>query len=353
MLATTDVFPVVETGDIGTVVTFGFHAPAADSVLLFVNRLTDETDVGASLMEPVGEGWWVLSYRLGSTWRGSYAFVVHPQGEGRPPWEALGDRQVSLRALLDGGVVDPRNPVRVLNRAGSAMSVAQLPDAPAQPWLGSPPWPRPPATLLDGREVWCHRVGTGEELPVVVHLDGEVWLDHHGLPDSLDRAHAAGAVPAHVAVFVSSGSVQDRWRDAGRPDGLAEFVARRAVPWVRDELDVSDRPQDTVVAGQSLGGLTALWVAARHGDVVGRAIAQSASLWLADPAAELAGSAARVRLEVGLQEWVLLPLHRELAARAPSVDLVEFDGGHDYACWRGGLLDAVADLLADRPLRRR
>lgn len=340
--------PIVDVEEDSCVVTFVHDAPRASAVLLFANRLTDESDLGATELERVGrDGPWALSVRMAPTWRASYAFVVH-EGPGAPDWHRA-DGHVSLRALLDRGVPDPGATDQVLNRAGTAMSVLSLPHAPAQPWRGDPFTERPPVHRLGDRDVWVHHVGSGSELPVVVVLDGEVWLDHHGLHGALDRAHEAGAVPAHVAVFVASGSVADRWADVGTPEGVTAFVARRLLPWLHARDDVSRAPDRTVVAGQSLGGLSALWAAALHPDRVGVAVAQSASLWKDDPGPALADAGSRVLLEVGLQEWTLLPLHRRLARDLAStrarVDLTEFDGGHDYACWRGGLIDLIARAL--------
>jgi len=335
--------PVVDREGDTCVVTFVHRAPQARAVLLFANRLTDETSLDATLMERLGpDGPWVLSLRLPPDWRGSYCFVVHT-ADGPPPWE--GATGPVLRALLDRGVPD-EVPDRVLNRAGTPLSVLSLPAAPAQPWLGTPHSPRPPAHSVAGRTVWVHAVGAGADLPLVVVLDGETWLDHHGLPEALDAAHRDGALPAHLAVFVSTGSIAERWTDVGHEGGVTDFVAEQLVPWARERFPVTTRPDRTVVAGQSLGGQSALWAVARHADTVGVAIAQSASLWRGDPADDLLASGARVLLEAGRQEWTLLPLHRELAARVPTVELHEFEGGHDYACWRGGLLDSLVRALA-------
>lgn len=334
--------PVVERGGDACVVTFVHEAPAAREVLLFANRLTDETDLDASRMERLGVGLWALSLRMAPDWRASYCFVPHV-GDGPAPWEAA-EGHAAIRALLDRGVPDTTDD-RVVNRTGTALSVVSLPDAPPQPWRGTPHAGRPPRHEVAGRSVWVHRVGEGEELPVVVVLDGEAWLDHHGLAEALDAAHTDGALPAHLAVFVASGSIADRWQDVGHAGGVTAFVATELLPWVHERFDVTCDPARTVVAGQSLGGLSALWAAARFPSRVGVAVAQSASLWSNDPGDELAASGGRVLLEVGLQEWTLLPLHRDLAARVPQVELLEFNGGHDYACWRGGLLDALVRAL--------
>lgn len=115
-------------------------------------------------------------------------------------------------------------------------------------------------------------------------------------------------------------------------------------------------PHDVVVVGQSLGGYTALRAVLEHPETFGGALAQSPSLWQG----ELTGLARRACgtgdgvvprawIEVGLQEWVLLdPVRRFCAAFAESgaeVERVEYNGGHDWACWRGGVADGLCWLL--------
>jgi enterochelin esterase family protein len=59
----------------------------------------------------------------------------------------------------------------------------------------------------------------------------------------------------------------------------------------------------------------------------------------------------RVYAEVGKQEWVLLPPHRTLAKifKKTEVDCryKEYNGGHDYACWRGGIAEGLRHLTSD------
>lgn len=366
------------------IVTFLWLGNAED-VVLFVNRITDERDLGASLMRRVsGTDLWHLSYRMRSDWRAAYAFVPRHAGQ-EWPW-ADGEDQVAIRAGLDRGFADPRNPLRMGNRVGTVMSVVQMPDAPPQPWLArTDAAPRGQITAHEGpggRRVWVYlSAGAGggaradaaecvrpvdaehaslpqlPQLPLVIVLDGDAWCgiarpaSPHDLPATLDQLVYENQLPACVAIFVDSRDRDRRWAELGEAGDASEWVARELVAWARERWAVAEDPRKIVVAGQSLGAYTALRVALGHPAAVGAALAQSASLWqreLPEPnEAFVRGS--RVYLEVGQQEWVLRDPNRELSARFELAGVqsrfVEYNGGHDYACWRGGIADGLVHLL--------
>ncbi|NMD47444.1 MAG: DUF3327 domain-containing protein, partial [Propionibacterium sp.] len=100
------VSPVIEPDGDGWIVTFLWRDAEADEALLFVNRLTDERDLGRSLMDRLpGTDLWHLAYRMPGDWRASYSFL--PKRPAPPaPWRDLAE-QASLRAALDRGLADP------------------------------------------------------------------------------------------------------------------------------------------------------------------------------------------------------------------------------------------------------
>lgn len=351
------VLPLVEPTDDPALVdvTFCWRDAEAEQVLLFANRLTDETHLADTLLERLpGTDLWHATYRMGADWRASYSFLVRRPGE-RAPWLATtadGADQVALRAALDRGHADPRNPDTCRNRAGVVQSVVSGPLAPAQPWLA----PRPdvtPGTLTElvgpgRRTVWLHEPAGSDParpMPLLVVLDGEVWAGTQSLPTTLDNLLADGEVPPLRAVFVDSGGREARWADLGADGAATEYVARHLVPWVAGKRGVL--PREVGVMGQSLGGLTALRLGLRHPDVVRHVISHSASLWQDDLTSDVAaaGPGVRVHLGHGSQEWVLTDLHHDLARRLRAagieVDAVEHNGGHDYAWWRGAVADGI------------
>jgi enterochelin esterase family protein len=135
-----------------------------------------------------------------------------------------------------------------------------------------------------------------------------------------------------------------------------DYVAAALLPWAEEQRGVL--PGQVAIAGQSLGGLTALRLGLRRPDLVSHVISQSASLWQDDLAEEVAAAAGcslrpRVHLAHGEQEWALAGPHRDLAERlrAGGVPVAEttYNGGHDYAWWRGAIADALVWLWGPAP----
>ncbi len=341
------------------IVTFLYEDDEAEQVLLFANRLTDESALGATLMHRLGpEGPWHASFRMRRTWRASYCFI--PARPGAPaPWISAQDH-VQLRAALDAGVPDPRNGLTCPNRDGRALSVVELADAPVQPYVFAPAdetqlvWHAAP----EEHRVALHRsTGADPQSPVILVFDGEVWA-RHGLIGAVEQAVRAGDLaPVHL-VLLDSGGRQRRWRELDGTEPIHRYIAEALLPWLRAEHGLDPAPARTCAVGQSLGGLASLLCGLLAPRAVGAVVSQSASLWQEAPARALAellerdGAQAladsRFVLEVGDQEWVLTGPHddfaRELRRSPARVEYLRYDGGHDYACWRGSLIPALVRL---------
>ncbi|MER6446526.1 alpha/beta hydrolase-fold protein [Streptomyces venezuelae] len=335
---------------------------------------------GAPASVADGGGGWVTLF----LWRGSAARIGFESWSPDVPlrrwkdtdcWYAEVRMPARLRVTYqflvdDTAYADPFNP----DGAGGDRSVAATPDAPAQPhWPalgGGDVLPVPPARVrwaskrLGGRRtVRIHPAGGGG--PVVLLLDGDDWLYLHPATTAFDSAVAAGEMPPVTLVFLPS---KDREAEFGcRPelweavrDELLPLVAESGVPVDGDRL---------VVAGQSLGGLSAVYAALEFPDLVSRVACQSASLWWtpeavksADPlGGPVGGSVAarlrerpdlsglRIAFDVGEHETRMLPhceLVETLTERAgATVRASRSASGHDRAGWRHALLRDVAWAL--------
>ena len=359
---------------------------AAHSVLLFVNRLTDEKNLADSYMRRLpGTDTWYLTYRMDGDWRASYCFLPAPAA-AQAPW--LQGSQVRLRQALDGGLPDPHNPVTCTNRRGFVQSVVSLPLAPAWP-LGQ--WPvfsdaaagagrgdagrgdadagRLNAGKLDvvadldtlGRQIWVYTpapISRAQSWPVLLVLDGEVWLKRHHLHLALAQLMDAGLIASAYIVFIDSGGTEQRWQELGDSESdFGGYLTGPLLNWLKTHYAISPKPAERVVIGQSLGALTVLRTLVAYPQLIGAGISQSASLWqdvlfselnaLDATQTPLAGT--RAWIEVGSQEWILAPLQpkavHQLCKAGMQVKDMVYNGGHDYACWRINLASALMHLL--------
>ena len=369
---------------------------AAHSVLLFVNRLTDEKNLADSYMRRLpGTDTWYLTYRMDGDWRASYCFLPAPTA-AQAPW--LQGSQVRLRQALDGGLPDPHNPVTCTNRHGFVQSVVSLPLAPAWP-LGE--WPvfaddaadagrfdggglgagrgdasedRDGTGELDagrldvvadldtlGRKIWVYTpalIDRAQSWPVLLVLDGEVWLKRHHLHLALAQLMDAGLIAPAYIVFINSGGTEQRWQELGDSESdFGGYLSGQLLNWLKAHYAISPNPADRVVIGQSLGALTVLRTLVAYPQLIGAGISQSASLWqdvlfselnaLDATQTPLAGT--RAWIEVGSQEWILAPLQPkavcQLREAGMQVKDMVYNGGHDYACWRINLASALMHLL--------
>ncbi|MGW7345035.1 alpha/beta hydrolase-fold protein [Streptomyces sp. NPDC054854] len=335
---------------------------------------------GAPASVPSDGGWVTLFLRRGSPARVEFESWSEPVALLRwgdsDCWYAEVPMPARLRVTYwfltdDGAYADALNPVG----AGGNRSIAATPDTPAQPhWpaVGADDVLPLPGTRirwagrrLGGRRtVRVHPAGGGG--PLVLLLDGDDWLYLHPAVTAFDSAVASGAVPPVTLVFLPT---RDREAEFGCRPELWEAVRNELLPLIADTGVPADRDR-LVVAGQSLGGLSAMYAALEFPELVSRVACQSGSFWwtpdaagLADPLAGPVGGAVAARLrerpdlsglrvafDVGEHETRMLPhceLTEALAERAgASVSVSRSPSGHDRAGWRHALLRDVARVLA-------
>ena len=152
------------------------------------------------------------------------------------------------------------------------------------------------------------------------------------------------------------------------------------MPWARANYHATDRPEQTIIGGSSLGGLAAAFVAFKHPEVFGNVISQSGDFrwkpddekeweWLnrqfvASPRLPL-----RFSFEAGLLEgawwWRNLPqrdpvpqpplltsnrnFRDMLASKGYSIHYTEFNGNHGLLNWRGTLASHLIALVGIKP----
>jgi enterochelin esterase family protein len=203
-----------------------------------------------------------------------------------------------------------------------------------------------------------------EPAALLVLFDARFWVAN-GVADMFDNLIAGGAVRPMVVLAVESIHGATRQSGLTHPDIFEPFLIDDLLPWAATRWKTTTDPADTVVAGQSLGGLTAAYVARSHPDRFGWVIGQSTSAWWpGDNAGGLTGRQVvdvyaagehvpvRFFLEVGCREAELLQSVRDmrdvLLELRYDVRYREYEGAHDVACWRGGLADGLITALGTR-----
>jgi len=195
----------------------------------------------------------------------------------------------------------------------------------------------------------------------LIFLDAELYIGRVQAPTVVRRLQTAGVIPAVKTLFVSHNGPDARHSDFVCNPDYAAFVANEVVGWVRNECP---GVRDIVIAGLSLSGLAAAFIASRHPSVFRAAVCQSPSFWweggrFAEDLPPAAG-APEFWLCVGDKEaesGVSHPpsgLRQELtqiegcdrAAAAfrregYAVSYRLYDGGHDPECWREDLALAL------------
>ncbi|MET9632563.1 alpha/beta hydrolase-fold protein [Lentzea sp. NPDC006480] len=311
-------------------------------------------------------------------WRGGPATVVFEssldavelQHQGGDLWSAEVELPERFRVTYhfvdaDGDEhADPSNP----SAAGPNRSILSTPDLDPQPH-----WPVVgPDELFDlpslrirwngtlgRRTVRVHQAGA----PVVLLLDGDDWMYAHPAITAFESA-LADRMP--TLVFLPT--PRDRDTEYGDP-ALWQAIQDELLPLLATNGVTVDSAQ-FVVAGQSLGGLSAFNAALDFPDLVSRVACQSGSFWWArdlpghgislngpaggDTAERLRDrdlSGLKVAFDVGEHEP---KMHRhceaveELTVKAgATVQVNRSPAGHDRVGWRHALVRDVAWLLSD------
>jgi enterochelin esterase family protein len=330
-----------------------------------------------------GSDLWYRTERLPSDSRFIYSF--HVNGPVRWPMD-----NPAWLAVLKGNPfrTDPLNP-----REGEPWqrgSIAELPDAPPQPWtqkqpgvpegalierkLSSELLPGPQSGAKQERTVMVYAPPgydpQGPAYPLLLMFDGGGYNDRHmPIPVILDNLIAQRTIAPLVAVFVFQG--EDRNLELSCSPPFADFMAKEVVPWARSNYRVSAAPDRTIIGGWSAGGLMAAYCGSRYPEVFGNVLSLSGSFpwypgYWESPTAALDAEpawlirqflmeprrAVRFYLAAGRFEnspgFSLLGENRHLRdvlqAKGYSVQSREFNGGHDALGWRGPFVEGLIAL---------
>ena len=380
--------------------------PAAESDQVLVTmlwRAREETrnvfvfrlgDVSKSMVRLLDTDLWYKTFRLQKGARFIYQLATN-----------LPDPKEWWGVSRFAGAVrnDPLNPHQYVERWNefnpyevTFFSAVELPSAEPQSWIvvrpkvptGRVQRDKFTSKLLGNeRPIWIytpHGYAAGKKpYGLLVLTDGGLYVNTARVATTLDNLIAAGLIPPLVAVMVENPA---RFRELSCNSEYADFLAQEIVPWARANYHATDRPEQTIIGGTSLGGLQAACVGLKHSEVFGNVLSQSGDFkWKPDGEKEwewvnrqFAASPRlplRFSFEAGLMEgtwwWRDLMLQQPnappanlidptflatnrnlrdtLQSKGYSVHYTEFNGNHGLFNWRGTLASHLIALVGIKP----
>jgi iron(III)-enterobactin esterase len=394
--------PMVELQGEMALVSFFWRDPAGNEALstlekvyIDVNSVTDHhLSSPESLARIPNSDIWFWQLQLPAHWRGSYSLIPTVNKElsvDGDHAEQVAKQRQWWRSVLEHAQADPLNRQSPITGTwGATMSALHLPAAPQQEaWrhadaqasycserLQELDWHS--ALLANQRKVWVYQTGTVQadsERALVLLLDGQHWAKRMPIYPALEVATEQGQLPPAVYVLIDVIDGEQRGRDLPCNAQFWQAVQNELLPLIHDLAPCSRQPERTVVAGQSYGGLAAMYAALHWPERFGCVLSQSGSFWWPYDALfhtpinqaasrkpgsqgqlteQLLGFAPATRIlkvfqEVGSREDVMIDVNETmrdaLLQAGHQVNYRVFEGGHDWLCWRGGLLDGLAELL--------
>ncbi|MDQ3855536.1 MAG: enterochelin esterase [Chloroflexota bacterium] len=375
--------PLIETtrhGEHPILVTFLWRAGDVEDVVL-VGGLAGWTVAGNRMTRLPGTDLWYKTYR---TWSPApAAFRLLPGAVLEQDWSAAGAHGASSAwRPNDLEVFTYAFPVRseATDIKQVLLAMVKLPDAPPQPWIT--PAPGSPvgqvtlhylhsAILGNSRHIWVYTppgyAMDGGPHDVLIQFDGMTYTDQVSVPTVLDNLQYEGRIAPTVAVLIDNIDHETRMREFGCHVPFVSFLTDELLPWVRKHYSIATEPSRTTVSGSSMGGLAAAFAGLERPDVFGKVLSQSGSFWwkpdgerehewLARRVVESPLLPLRFYLEVGVHEQVSSPdsgptqvvvnrhMRDVLRAKGYPVHYSEFEGGHDWACWRDTLHSGIIAL---------
>ncbi len=370
-----------------------------------VNCVTDHHSFTPQSLERVGgTNIWFWQVELPADWRGTYAFIP-VRADQKPAHSDMHrlDRKIQRKwwaSILPQATADPLNSLHA-HTAGRSMPVSplHLPEAPNYAlWHGIDSVKVSPesedvieidwfsTSQKKQRKIWIYVSGDkhcvpDDGYPIAVLLDGNNWTQQMPIHSVLGAETAAGRLPPAVYVFIDAIDGSNRAEDLTCNPDFWAAVRSELLPIIAESAPITEDPSRSIVAGQSYGGLAAVYAGVHMPDRFGLVLSQSGSFWWPnletvyssqDPVQlreaartgwltkqvesrslpPLAPSQSlKVFMEVGSREDDMIDGSDAMAAalRRAGHDVFyrQFEGGHDGLCWRNGLIDGLRWLFAN------
>lgn len=206
----------------------------------------------------------------------------------------------------------------------------------------------------------------GKPYGFMVLTDGNDYIDVFSATETLNNLIASKKIPPIVAIFIDS--TETRGKELKCNDSFCEIITKELIPWVRQNYNISKSPEEAVICGLSLGGLTAAYLGLKYSDIFGNVLSQSGyfyyepegfstnneDCWMSTKFKEKERLPLKFYLDMGVLETKYkiidtnINLRDALIAKGYHVDFQWFNGGHDYLSWGETLAHGLISLIGIR-----
>ncbi|GCD09389.1 alpha/beta hydrolase-fold protein [Clostridium tagluense] len=198
----------------------------------------------------------------------------------------------------------------------------------------------------------------------LVLTDGDEYINVLSAVTVLDNLIANEKMPPIVTIFIDSPD-ETREEELSCNDIFEDIIIKDLIPWVSDNYNISNKADEAIIGGLSMGGLTACHLGLKYSGVFGNVLSQSGSYWYRPEIYE--GSPFDCWLSTKFEAIDKLPLkfylnvgvleHEQgmigtniklkdvLISKGYTVDFEYFNSGHDYLCWGETLANGLISLI--------
>ena len=284
------------------------------------------------------------------------------------------------KKIKGNSIIDPLNPNKVIlckddedkDDEDSISSFAKLPNCKGDFWTkerddiekGKLFLDRVYSNILNNdRRVWVYTPSgySNKEKPykLLVLTDGFDYINYLSIKNVLDNLISDKKIDPIVCVLVSSND--NRYEELTCNEKFADFITLEILPWINSNYNVDITPQNHIIGGVSLGGLTASYIGYKYSNYFGNILSQSGSFWyekewLTEQYKNSEKLPLKFYLCAGLLEdypyddepvmmEVINNMRDILLEKGYDVTYETFNSGHDYLGWGETLASGLISLI--------
>jgi len=194
----------------------------------------------------------------------------------------------------------------------------------------------------------------------IVVTDGFEYINLLSAPVVLDNLISEGKIPPMIGIFIDT--AKDRFNELTCNNDFSDHISTEVMPWALKNYNITNVPNKNIIAGLSLGGLTASFIGLSHSELFGNVLSESGSYWWSpeeDGNLNWMSRQYETKEKLPLKFYInvgvleLPDLMQEtndnfkntLISKGYSVHYETFKSGHDYLYWGETLANGLITLV--------